>query len=151
MEKRIQAERIRALIEPGVSQLGYEVVDVEYVSGQKTLRIYIDAPDGIDVDDCARVSRQVSALLDVEDPIPGQYNLEVSSPGLDRPLARAEDFTRFAGAKVKIRTLLPVEGRKNFQGRLVGLRGNSVVLATDETSYDLALNNIERARLVPDL
>ncbi|HUW99294.1 MAG TPA: ribosome maturation factor RimP [Acidiferrobacter sp.] len=151
MEKRIQTDRLRALVEPAVVQLGFELVDIEFISGQKTLRIYIDGPNGIDVDDCARVSRQVSALFDVEDPIPGQYTLEVSSPGLDRPLARREDFARFAGSQVKIKTLTPADGRRNFQGRLVGLSGECVVLETAETRYDLALSNIERARLVPDI
>jgi len=80
MEKHIQADRLRVLVEPVVAHLGFEVVDIEFLSGQKTLRIYIDGPQGIDVDDCARVSRQVSALFDVEDPIPGQYTLEISSP-----------------------------------------------------------------------
>lgn len=151
MEKRIQADRLRTLVEPAVARLGFEVVDIEFISGQKTLRIYIDGPEGIDVDDCARVSRQLSALFDVEDPVPGQYTLEVSSPGLDRPLAKREDFARFAGSQVKIKMLTPMEGRRNFQGRLVGLSGESVILETEETRYDLALENIERARLVPDI
>ncbi len=151
MEKRIQADRLRALVEPAVTHLGFEVVDIEFISGQKTLRIYIDGPQGIDVDDCARVSRQVSALFDVEDPIPGQYTLEISSPGLDRPLARRGDFERFAGSLVKVKTAAPVDGRRNFQGRLVGLVGDNVILEADETRYDLAFDNIEKARLVPEL
>lgn len=151
MEKRSQADRLRTLVEPAVDRLGFELVDVEFISGQKTLRVYIDGPDGIHVDDCARVSRQLSTLFDVEDPIPGQYTLEVSSPGLDRPLARPQDFTRFTGSQVKIKTLTPIEGRRNFQGRLMGLSGECVVLETEETRYDLALANIEKARLVPDL
>ena len=151
MEKRIQADRLRALVEPAVTHLGFEVVDIEFISGQKTLRIYIDGPRGILVDDCARVSRQVSALFDVEDPIPGQYTLEISSPGLDRPLARRGDFERFAGSLVKVKTAAPVDGRRNFQGRLVGLIGDNVVLEADETRYDLAFDNIEKARLVPEL
>ncbi len=151
MEKRIQAERLRALVEPAVARLGFEVVDIEFISGQKTLRIYIDGPAGIDVDDCARVSRQVSALFDVEDPIPGHYTLEISSPGLDRPLARPADFTRFTGSMVKIKTALPVDGRRNFQGRLLGWDGERVSLEIDETRYDLAFENIEKARLVPEI
>ncbi len=151
MEKRIPADRLRTLVEPAVGRLGFELVDIEFISGQKTLRVYIDGPNGIHVDDCARVSRQISALFDVEDPIPGQYTLEVSSPGLDRPLARREDFTRFTGFQVKIKTLTPIDGRRNFQGRLGGLSGECIVLETEETRYDLALANIEKARLVPDL
>ncbi|MHB1565411.1 MAG: ribosome maturation factor RimP [Acidiferrobacter sp.] len=151
MEKQVQGARLRALVEPAVTRLGFALVDVEYISSQKTLRVYIEGPDGIDVEDCARVSRQLSALFDVEDPIPGQYNLEVSSPGLDRPLSRPEDFARFVGAQIRVRTLVPVNGRRNFQGRLEGLSGECVVIMADETSYDLALANIDRARLVPDL
>ncbi len=151
MEKRTQAERLRGLVEPAVGRLGFEVVDIEFLSGSRTLRIYIDGPEGVDVDDCARVSRQVSALFDVEDPIPGQYTLEISSPGLDRPLARRDDFVRFAGSQVKIKTSAPVEGRRNFSGRLLGMDGGNVVLESEEARYDLALENIERARLVPDL
>lgn len=151
MGKQLQGPQLRALVEPAVIRLGFDLVDIEYVSSQKTLRIYIEGPDGVDVEDCARVSRQLSVLFDVEDPIPGHYNLEVSSPGLDRPLSRREDFTRFAGAQIRIRTLVPVDGRRNFQGRLEGLNGECVVIMTDETSYDLALANIDRARLVPDL
>ena len=151
MEKHIQADRLRALVEPVVAHLGFEVVDIEFVSGQKILRIYIDGPQGIDVDDCARVSRQVSALFDVEDPIPGQYTLEISSPGLDRPLARPGDFERFAGSQIKVKTVLPVDGRRNFRGRLVGVVDGRVVLEADETRYDLAFDNIEKARLVPEL
>ncbi|WP_298135364.1 ribosome maturation factor RimP [Acidiferrobacter sp.] len=151
MEKRVQTDRLRALVEPALAHLGFEVVDIEFVSGQKTLRIYIDRPQGVDVDDCARVSRQVSALFDVEDPIPGQYTLEISSPGLDRPLVRPGDFARFAGSLVKLKTMLPVDGRRNFQGRLVGLIDGRVILKADETRYDLAFENIEKARLVPEL
>jgi ribosome maturation factor RimP len=151
MEKRVQADRLRTLVEPAVERLGFEVIDIEFISGQRTLRIFIDGPEGIVVDDCARVSRQVSALFDVEDPIPGQYTLEVSSPGLDRPLVKRADFERFAGSEVKIKTLTPIEGRRNFQGRLVGLNGECIVLETKEARYDLALENIERARLVPDI
>ena len=151
MDKRVQADRLRALVGPAVARLGFEVVDIEFISGQKTLRIYIDGPQGVDVDDCARVSRQVSALFDVEDPIPGQYTLEISSPGLDRPLARRVDFERFAGSLIKVKTAAPVDGRRNFQGRLVGLVGERVVLEADETRYDLAFDNIEKARLVPEL
>jgi ribosome maturation factor RimP len=95
------------------------------------------------------VSHQVSAILDVEDPIPGQYMLEVSSPGLDRPLIKPEDFQRFAGEIVKIRTSQPVLGRRNFTGRLVGMQGETVILEMDKESFDLPFGDIEKARLVP--
>lgn len=140
------------MLEPGVRALNFELVDVELGGSPANplLRVYIDSPRGIDVEDCARVSRQLSAILDVEDPIPGQYTLEVSSPGLDRPLVRREDFVRFQGAQVKVRTSQPVLGRKNFTGRLVSVEGDQIVLDMDKESYTLALDNIEKARLVPE-
>jgi ribosome maturation factor RimP len=142
---------LRAMLEPAVQALGFELVDVEHAGSgrQAVLRVYIDSPDGITVDDCARVSHQVSAILDVEDPIPGQYMLEVSSPGLDRPLIKPEDFQRFAGEIVKIRTSQPVLGRRNFTGRLVGMQGETVILEMDKESFDLPFGDIEKARLVP--
>jgi len=101
------------------------------------------------VDDCAAVSRQLSALLDVEDPLPGQYVLEVSSPGLDRPLVRLEDFQRFTGEQAKLRTVLPVDGRRNFSGRIAGTEGARVVLDTGTGCIEFALEQIESARLIP--
>ena len=144
---------LRTLIEPAVQALKYELVDVELSGGstQAVLRIYIDSPDGINVDDCAKVSRQVSALLDVEDPIPGHYTLEVSSPGLDRPLVTHADFVRFTGAMIKAKVTQPILGRRNFTGRLVEVDGDRIVVEVDNESYDLTLSNIEKARLVPEL
>lgn len=144
---------LRTLIEPAVQALKYELVDVELSggAGQAVLRIYIDSPDGINVDDCAKVSRQVSALLDVEDPIPGHYTLEVSSPGLDRPLVTHADFVRFTGALIKAKVTQPILGRRNFTGRLVEVDGDRIVVEVDNESYDLTLSNIEKARLVPEL
>ena len=142
---------LRAMLEPAVQGLGYELVDVEFAGSgrQAVLRVYIDSPDGITVDDCATVSHQVSAILDVEDPIPDKYMLEVSSPGLDRPLVKLEDFQRFTGQTVKIRTSQPVLGRRNFTGLLVGLRGETVIVEMDKESFDLPFGDIEKARLVP--
>ena len=144
---------LRTLIEPAVQALKYELVDVELSGGgaQAVLRIYIDSPDGINVDDCAKVSRQVSALLDVEDPIAGHYMLEVSSPGLDRPLVTRADFVRFTGALIKAKVTQPILGRRNFTGRLVEVDGDRIVVEVDNESYDLTLSNIEKARLVPEL
>jgi ribosome maturation factor RimP len=113
--------------------------------------VYIDGPNGVSVDDCATVSRQLSAVLDVEDPLPGQYVLEVSSPGLDRPLVRPEDFRRFAGQEAKLRMAQPVNGRRNFTGRIAGVTGGNVALETSEGRVELALDQIETARLVPQL
>lgn len=147
------AEHLRRLFEPSVEGLGFELVDAELTGSgsQAVLRVYIDSPGGINVEDCALVSRQLSTLLDVEDPIPGQYMLEVSSPGLDRPLARRKDFERFAGSQVKVRVHQAVLGRRNFTGRLQAVEGDHIVLEMDKEVYDLAFDNIERARLVPEL
>lgn len=145
---------LRALFEPAISALGCELVGVEYrPSGKHSLlRIYIDRPDGVTVDDCSAVSYQISGLLDVEDPIPGQYTLEVSSPGLDRPLFQAQDFERFAGHEVKVRMRFPHEGQRNFRGLLQGLQEQMVVIEDqDGKRVSLPLDQVEQARLVPDV
>jgi len=114
-----------------------------------TLRVYIDKPGGVTVDDCADVSRQLSAILDVEDPLPGSYMLEVSSPGLDRPLVTANDFRRFIGEMVKVQMHQPIAGRKRFKGRLLAASDERVTLEVDGEQFDLVLADVERARLVP--
>ena len=141
------------LLEPGVQALGFELVDVE-LSGRghhTVLRVYIDGPEGVTVDDCADVSRQLSAILDVEDPIPQRYVLEVSSPGLDRPLARRGDFQRFVGEQVKLRTHRPLDGQRNFKGRLVGVRPEHIVVEVGEKTVNFSFDSIEKARLIPRL
>jgi ribosome maturation factor RimP len=105
----------------------------------------------VTVDDCADVSRQLSGILDVEDPIPERYVLEVSSPGLDRPLARREDFERFVGEQVKVRTRRPLDGQRNFKGRLVAVQPEHIVLEVDEKKVSLGFDSIEKARLIPQL
>ena len=145
---------LRDLLEPAVAALGCELVGVEYhPSGKHSLlRVYIDKPEGVTVDDCSAVSYQVSGLLDVEDPVPGQYTLEVSSPGLDRPLFQARDFERFAGQQVKLRTRFPIDGQRNFRGLLRGLHEQQVVIEEqDGKCVSLPLDQVEQARLVPDI
>lgn len=150
---RDPSSRVRKLVEPAVEAMGYELVGVQYRSGRRNalLRVYIDSERGIGVDDCERVSRQVSALLDVEDPIAGSYTLEVSSPGLDRPLFERAHFERFKGATVKVRTAVPIDGQRNFTGVLEGCRGDAVVVVQDGVERVLPLTQVDSARLVPDV
>ena len=145
------ASALRVRLASGVEALGFELVEAELSGGRhhRTLRVYIDGPEGVTVDDCAAVSRQLSAILDVEDPIPGSYTLEVSSPGLDRPLVTPADFRRFQGAMIKVRLLNALDGRRNFTGRLLETTPESVVMEVDQERFNLPLAAIERARLVP--
>jgi ribosome maturation factor RimP len=152
------AQRIEGLIEPALTAMGYDLVRVALQGGEShpTLQIMAERKDGVGmtVDDCADISRTISALLDVEDPIASAYTLEVSSPGIDRPLVKRADFERFAGFEARIETVQPVAGRKRFRGRLMGVTGEDVRLrepakaesAGDETLVPLAA--IVRAKLV---
>ncbi len=140
------------LLEPIVTALGYELVEIEYQPSTRhgVLRLYIDSEDGIQLEDCSAVSNQVSALLDVEDPIPGHYNLEVSSPGMDRPLRGIKDYERFTGELVNIKTGMAIDGRRNFKGRLRGIEGDEITIECDGQQFLLPLASIEKARLVPE-
>ena len=128
----MQRDQLIDLLEPSVEQLGYELFDLEFQLGGTNglLRLYIDSKDdsGIGVDDCETVSRQVSALLDVEDPLSGDYSLEVSSPGLNRRLVKAQHFERFAGSRVKVKLKRLVDGRRNFKAKLIGWDDSNVLL-----------------------
>ena len=140
-------------VEPVVTGMGYELVGVEFGGGPGNgrLRVYIDCPEGVTVDDCAAVSEQLSAALDVDDPIPDAYALEVSSPGLNRPLFGAEDFERFSGQRVFVRLGHALEGRKRFKGHLVGVDHDAVVVEIDGDEWKLPLDGVEQAHLVVDL
>ena len=141
----------RKLIEPAVTALGFELVGVEFIRARHgVLRVYIDHENGIGVNDCKAVSHQVSGLLDVEDPIRGEYSLEVSSPGLDRPLFQARDFERFAGHEINLRLSVPVDGQRKFKGTLAGMRDDHVVIRMDDEELVVRLDEIDQARLVPD-
>ncbi len=139
------------LFEPVVTGMGYELIEIEHFPNSKhgVLRLYIDKASGINIDDCSAVSRQISALIDVEDPVRGQFNLEVSSPGLDRPLKRLQDYQQFIGEVVKIKTSLPQAGQRNFKGRLVSVDEQTVVIETDVEEISLPITAIDKARLVP--
>jgi ribosome maturation factor RimP len=144
-------DELKVLLEPTIERLGYELIDLEVRLGGKSgiVRIFIDSPDGIGLDDCEKVSLAVSALLDVEDPLPGQYNLEVSSPGLDRKLTKVEHFQRFTGETVKVSMRFPIAGRKRFRGTLVSSDDENIVVEVDGEPHSLPMATIDTARLVP--
>jgi len=154
---------LTALVRSVVEPMGYELVGVEYFQrgqGGAVLRIYIDRPDGIHatddrekgitLDDCGLVSHQLSGVLDVEDPIAGHYDLEVSSPGLDRPLFTAEHFQRFRGHRARLKLAAKLEGRRNLQGQITGLKQEAVLLLVDGETWEIPLRVVESARLVPE-
>ena len=147
------SEELTALLAPTITDLGLELVGIEFSpnSGSSLLRVYIDEPErGVTIDDCERASREISALLDVNDPVAGRYTLEVSSPGLERPLFTLEHFVRFVGEQVKVNVNLPLEGRRRFQGAISSVEGDRIVLNQDGTPVSIAHANIAKARLVPD-
>lgn len=158
-----KASQISDLLAPTVASLGLELLGVEYLPspGGAIVRLYIDipeaetsregeAPRSVGIDECEAVSREVSAQLDVEDPISGNYTLEVSSPGIDRPLFTAAHFRRFLGASAKVVLRLPQDGRRRLQARISGIEDDAVVFDLDGTTFTVAIDNIEKARLVPD-
>ena len=149
----MSGDELAKLLEPTVERLGYELADLEVRLGSKSglVRIFIDKPEGIDLADCEKVSLAVSALLDVEDPVPGNYNLEVSSPGLDRKLTKVEHFQRFEGETVKVQMRFPIEGRRRFRGTLLSSDDENIVVEVDGESHSLPLKTIDTARLVPEM
>ena len=148
-----KAEEIRDMLAPTVEALGLELLGVEYApsTGNAMLRLYIDKPEGgVGIEECESVSREVSALLDVNDPIASEYTLEVSSPGIDRPLFGAAQFARHVGSDAKLALRVPQDGRRRLQGRIARVEGDRVVIAEEKGEYEVAEANIEKARLVPD-
>jgi ribosome maturation factor RimP len=160
-----EEERVRAIAERVAATSGLEVVEIELRGGGKSrmLRVFLDKPAGVTHEDCAQFSREFGAILDVEDAVPGSYVLEVSSPGLDRKLTRAADYERFAGSKVKLMTREPVNGNRNFEGRLESFRDGRLTLDLSEArgkkrlaaeapqKIDIDLRNVEKANLVPEI
>jgi len=140
------------LLEPTIEHLGLELTDLELKLGGKGgfVRIFIDKEAGIDIDDCAMVSHRVSAILDVENPVPGNYTLEVSSPGLDRALTKLKHFQRFMGKDIRVKLRFPLDGRRNFRGALTSAIDEKIEVDIDGKSYSLPLETIESARLVPN-
>jgi ribosome maturation factor RimP len=141
---------VRGVVEP----MGYELVGVQYLIGQpggSVLRVYIDKEEGVQLDDCTAVSHQLSGVLDVEDPIPGNYNLEISSPGLDRPLFTPEHYRRHVGQQVNIKLDPSTGGRRKYKGTLLGIENGTVEVEVDGEVYALDLEDIRDARLVPQI
>lgn len=144
-------EILRALVEPVVESLGCQLWGLDYlVRGRSTtLRIYIDKDGGVLLEDCERVSRQLSSVFDVEDPIAGEYTLEVSSPGLDRPLFTAEQFALYPGEKVAVRLHVPIDGQRRFRGVITEVVGDLVRIAGDDREYELPVGSIDKANIIP--
>lgn len=153
-----KATQIGTLLAPTVESLGLQLLGIEYLPapGGAVLRLYLDVPDAeagarhVTIDDCEAVSREVSARLDVEDPISGNYTLEVSSPGVDRPLFTPAQFARFVGEKAKVGLKLPQEGRRRLTGTIVAVEGERIEFEVDGQPFAVEAGNIDKARLVPD-
>ena len=142
-------EKVKEISEPLIRDFGMELVDVSYLHefGRWVLRVFIDKPCGVTLDDCGSISRELGTLLDVEDIIPRSYVLEVSSPGLDRPLIKEKDFVNAAGKKINLKTKLPIEGRRNFKAVIVGVTDGKVVLKDSEGKvWEIELSNVDKAR-----
>jgi len=146
-------DRIWALLAPTVEAMGFELWGLEHIPrGRRSLlRLYIDAESGVTVNDCAEVSRQVSGVLDVEDPIGGEYTLEVSSPGVDRLLFRPDQYPAYIGERIELRMRTPFEGRRRFNGALKGLEGEDVVVRIEDEEFSLPFSGIKRAQVKPGL
>ena len=158
-----KAEDIARLLSPTVTSLGLELLGIEYLPspGGALVRLYIDVPQAeaageemaqrlVGIEDCESVSREVSAQLDVEDPITGNYTLEVSSPGIDRPLFGAAQFARFIGESAKVTLKLPQDGRRRLQGKILRVEGETIVFELDKAEFVVDASNVDKARLVPD-
>ena len=150
--------KLQAVIQPSVENLGYELVGIEYLpqGRHSLLRIYIDSENGITIDDCEKASHQISGLLDVEDVVHGQYYLEVSSPGLDRPLFTEEQFQRFSGQPVKLKLSVPLNGRRKLKGIIRGVSNGNIELEVNDEQLDekevaVPFSSIDKANLIPDI
>ena len=145
---------LTALFEPVIQSMGYELVGIEFQGSTQhgTLRVYIDHENGIGVDDCVAISHQISGILDVEEPIQQTYDLEVSSPGINRPLFKAKDYEQFSGHTAKIKMAVALDGRKNFKGVLQGvIDSKAVQIMVDNESYELQISDIAKANLVDEI
>jgi ribosome maturation factor RimP len=144
-------ERLIVLIEPLLGRLGYELVELEYAAGRSSavVRLFIDRPEGISIEDCEKVSRETAALLDVEDPIPTAYTLEVSSPGFDRVLRTPAHFARFVGERVFVELRAPRAGRRRYTGTLLTVNDSGITVEVDKQQVEVPFGEIGKARLAP--
>ena len=150
MGQSVDKERLIELLEPAVAALGFELADLDAHAGRRgLLRIYIDREPGVTLSDCERVGEQISAFLDIEDPLPGSYVLEVSSPGLDRRLRTPAHFERFKDARVKVELRSPRDGRRRLTGWLKGTEEGAILLDVDGEAWRVKLDDIAEARIVP--
>jgi len=143
-------QKLTDMLRPAVVETGKELLGIEYISAgnNSVLRLFIDHENGINVDDCAEVSRQVGAILDVEDPISSEYSLEVSSPGVDRPLFELSHFQAVIGETVNVRLSMPLNGRRKFKGTLAAIENDTLIVTVDGIDYELVINNVDKANLV---
>ena len=147
-----KVDQLNDLLRPAAEALGYEFLGVEYIGQGKhtVLRLYIDHENGITVDDCASVSHQASGILEVEDPIASQYTLEVSSPGMDRPLFTLAHFTQYVGHQIQLRCHVGVNGRRKFKGTLLSVANEQLIVKVDNEEYSIEFDDIDKANLVAD-
>ncbi|GAA0819813.1 ribosome maturation factor RimP [Colwellia sp. D2M02] len=143
-------QKLTDMLRPAVEETGKSLLGVEFISAgnNSILRLFIDHENGIDVDDCAEVSRQVSAILDVEDPISSEYNLEVSSPGVDKPLFEKAHFEAVIGETVNVKLSMPLNGRRKFKGPLVAIENDTLIIEVDSIDYEIVISNVDKANLV---
>ncbi|MGX5174993.1 ribosome maturation factor RimP [Aliikangiella sp. IMCC44653] len=147
-----KVDKLAEMLRPAAEALGYEFIGVEYIGQGKhsILRVYIDHVNGINVDDCASVSHQASGILEVEDPIASQYTLEVSSPGMERPLFTMAHFEQFVGHQIQVRCHVGVNGRRKFKGPLISAKDEQLVISVDNEEYTLEFGDVDKANVVPD-
>lgn len=147
--KRI--ESLKEMLEPAVKAVGMELWGIEFLAQgkQSILRVYIDSDNGVTIDNCEAASHQVSGVLDVEDPISGEYSLEVSSPGMDRPLFNFGQFARYEGELIKVRLQMAVNGKRNFTGKLLAAKDDALTFEVDNQQLTVSINQIDKANLVP--
>ncbi len=154
-EKRLAKfeQKLTDMLRPAVEETGKELLGVEFISAgnNSVLRLFVDHENGINVDDCAEVSRQVGAILDVEDPISSEYNLEVSSPGVDRPLFELSHFKQVIGETINVKLSMPLNGRRKFKGLLAAIENDTLIIEVDGIDYELVINNVDKANLVARL